>query len=178
MTDFPLRFDKSDDGRSWAIFSRFGSHRFALGRDWSGMFDPEPRTLLSCGLNPSDAGVEDDTTIRKDVGFASRLGCTRLLKINLFSFIETKSEEVKPSNGLLVLPQTDEVIRAEVAKLDPLRTLVLAAWGSHPMATAQRIDEVLALLPRPVFCLGTTADGQPRHTSRLAYATPVSIWKA
>jgi hypothetical protein len=53
----------------------------------------------------------------------------------------------------------------------------LLAWGSHPLATPDRIKAVLAQLPGPYWCLGTTATGQPRHTSRLAYATPLELWK-
>jgi len=177
MTDRPLRREASDDGRSWAVFSFTRSHRYALGRDWSGKFDTEERTLVAAGLHPSEDGIENHQTSTTETGFGSRLGCVRLVKFNLFGHIETKSALLanapRPIGGA-----NDEVIRRELAKLDPTRLIVLAAWGSHPMATTQRIDEVLALLPRPVFCLGTTADGQPRHTSRLAYVTPVSIWKA
>jgi hypothetical protein len=167
----------SVDGRSWAIFSVFKAHRYALGRDWSGAFDTEPRILFSIGLNPSLAGIDDDQTIRKDVGFAKRLLCTRLVKVNLYGWILTASTDLEgiPARSV-VGEQNDEAIAAEVAKLNPDRTLFLAAWGSHPMATHERIAAVRALLTGPLHCLGTTADGSPRHTSRIAYSTPLEGW--
>lgn len=167
----------SDDGRSWATFSLFKTHRYALGRDWSTAFDPEPRTLVAVGINPSKAGVDDDQTIRKEIGFAKRLGCVRLVKFNLYGLISTDAK----ASYLLEHPDpvgsSDQVIRDEVENLDVLRVVVLAAWGSHPMATRERIAAVTALLPVPLMCLGTCADGQPRHPSRIAYATPLVPWK-
>jgi hypothetical protein len=170
-----LRRDSSEDGRSWAVFSLFKTHRYALGRDWSGMFDGPPRTLLSCGLNPSKAAIDDDQTIRKDIGFGKRLGCQRLVKVNLYGVIETDSRKLLDIEHPAAT-ENDECIRAEVAKLAGSPVLVLASWGSHPMATPERIAAVCALLPKPIMCLGKTLDGAPRHPARIAYATPLEVW--
>lgn len=69
----------------------------------------------------------------------------------------------------VVGPENDAHLRAVLSSAD----LVVCAWGAHPIARA-RVRSVLAMVPEGAACecLGRTAEGAPRHPSRLAYATP------
>jgi hypothetical protein len=173
-------FEVSPDGCGTAIFSPCRGYRYALTRRFNGLFNSRARVLLICGLNPSQAGAtKDDQTIRKDRGFANMLGCDRLVKVNAFGWIETTSAKLGDATDPIG-PDNDEVIRAMVRKIydECADVVAVAAWGSHELMTAERVATLRALLPSPLKCFGTTRDGSPRHTSRLAYATPLSIWKA
>lgn len=57
--------------RSDAVFSPCGKYRYRLWRVWG---DADRRCLF-IGVNPSKAGaVDNDHTIRKEIGFAKRWG--------------------------------------------------------------------------------------------------------
>lgn len=171
------RYDLDLAPCGWALFSSDRGYRYALGRSrQEGIFDEGPgRMALFCGLNPSSAGaVDDDQTITKELGFAERLGCRSLVKVNLYPLI---SMDPAGLEGYEALPEDDALLSALVALLVPLSCLTVAAWGSHSMATKERVAAVTAFLPGPLHCLGTTKDGSPRHPSRIAYATPLERWK-
>jgi hypothetical protein len=173
--------ERAEDGRGWAIFSDCRRYRYALGRSWqSTLLGEDNKVLLVCGLNPSTAGAnEPDVTITKEVGFATRHGCTSLVKVNLYDLISTDPKGLTSEPwGKLEGPERAAAL--DVAWeywSDCFARMTLLAWGAHPLATAPRINSMLRELPGPYWCLGTTANGQPRHTSRLAYATPLELWK-
>lgn len=167
---FPeLRHDVSLN--SEALFGPSREHRYFLRRG-IGCGGP---SLLVTMINPSKAGaIFGDLTVTKLEGFGSRLGAAHVLVVNLYPPIMTDAKRlVVPSDEILAL--NDAVIRTVVHQAWPVRSVV--AWGSHPLATPQRIAAVTALLPKPLWCWGTTRDGQPRHPSRIAYATPLVEWK-
>lgn len=166
--------DVAPDG--WALFSADRKKRYGLGRFLrSGLFLPqEPRVLICCGLNPSKAGAYNpDQTITKMVGFAEIHRCVGLCMVNLEPAIGTNPDTVSGSASA----EDDAIVRAIIeyvtAEAIPL---TIAAWGSHDLASFARVKTLLEMLPEPVFCFGTTASGDPRHPSRLAYATPLEQW--
>ena len=65
----------------------------------------------------------------------------------------------------------------DIAHQPCVMTKTILCWGSHELVTRERVWAVAPLLPRPFECFGTTKDGQPRHTCRLPYATPIERWK-
>lgn len=170
----------SFDDLGSAIFSKCGAFRYALTRRWTdSLFSAEPMVIIFCGLNPSVAGASNtDQTITKEIGFGTRLGACAFIKVNLFGGIETLSgklgslpDPIGPDFAAVL----DQV--AAIAHRPGTLTKTILAWGSHEMATRERITAVLPYLPGPYECFGTTADGQPRHTSRIAYSTPLERWK-
>jgi hypothetical protein len=58
---------------------------------------------------------------------------------------------------------------------------IICAWGplaKLPPRLRGRWREVVALAAgKPLWCLGTSADGQPRHPLMLRYTTPLVEWK-
>lgn len=172
--------NESFDGLGSAIFSKCGAFRYALTRRWTdSLFSAEPMVIIFCGLNPSVAGASStDMTITKEIGFATRLGASAFIKVNLFAGIETLSgklgdlpDPIGPDFAA-VLEQV-----AGIAHRPGMLTKTILAWGSHEMATRERITAVLPYLPGPYECLGTTQDGHPKHTSRIAYTSAVERWK-
>jgi hypothetical protein len=101
--------------------------------------------------------------------------------VNLYGLIATHQrdlwEHVNPVSHDGLGAENDRHVRDAVSEAD----MVIAAWGGLPRRPAvwQREKEVLETLSgrHDVYCLGKTADGEPRHPSRLAYATPLELFR-
>lgn len=183
-----------------AMLSMDHAHRYWLSREWPDLItnDQRPGRRLFVMLNPSTADADqDDPTIRKCVGFSKRDGAGALGVVNLFSVRETEPLRLmrslsyqRPGNAT----DSDSALEAGFlwAKARP-GSAVICAWGKPPWADAtdrsvglkramlkeqaERIVRVLALADMhglPLFALDHTADGWPRHPSRLPYAEAAS----
>jgi hypothetical protein len=157
-----------------AEFSVDGGHRYWLTRGLGG-----DRPLVVCGLNPSTADAEvDDNTIKKEMKFARRWGCGRLIKVNVYGFRATDpvvmldaarkgTDVVGIGSGVLDDyfggPGNDRRIRRAVELCLEYDGIFLAAWGKH--AKPDRVREVLEIIdPRVVIhCIKKNLDGSPIH---------------
>lgn len=162
-------------GRS-AVISQCGLYRWRLDRD---MKRPG-RTAMIAGVNPSTAdGQVDDQTIRKDYGFAERLGIGRFIKVNKFAFRATDVGALRTVSDP-VGPENDAHLEQAMRDAD----LHIVAWGPlsklppHLRGRWRTVVEIARRVGCPLYCLGTAQDGQPRHTLMLAYATPLTSWIA
>lgn len=158
-----------------AVLSGCGRYRYELRRVW----DPTGPLLEWIMLNPStaDASVDDPTIRRiagseKNPGFARRWGYGGIVVRNLFAFRATNpgallaiwegslsggdyhggADDLGPAIG----PENFEYL----ARTDADCTI--AAWGAHAAtlewwAAGHRIER------RNLFCLGTNANGSPKH---------------
>lgn len=165
----------SADGRyrytlSRAIVPRLGMGQFAAG------------PVLFVMLNPSiaDASI-DDQTVRRCRYFATREGGTRLDVVNLYAYRARLPRDLVAmhAGGLDVTggPEADRAIE----DLAGSARLVIAAWGNRPARMpadvhAARIEAVRVLAGGVFHCLGVTADGNPRHPSRLGNDAVLSRW--
>lgn len=162
-------------GRVSAVFSPCRTWRYRLDRD----LGHDGPFVAILGVNPSDAGeTANDQTIRKDIGFARRLGWGGIIKGNLFGFV---SKDIK---GLRAAPdprgpENDAYLRQIMVEAHQ----VVAAWGPtaklppHLRKRWTTVAKIADDLGVPLYCFGTAQDGQPRHTLMLAYDTPLIEWK-
>lgn len=144
-----------------AIISKCGRYRYLLERDL-----PNPAGVSTfIMLNPSTADAEkDDPTIRRCKAFVKSWGHGRLSVVNLFAFRATKPADMKAAADP-VGPDNDKEIFATAKYSQRTRGNVVCAWGTHGKHM-DRDREILAFLLRhgiEPLCLGTTADGSPRH---------------
>jgi hypothetical protein len=161
---------------SGAYFSPDSEYRYALWRIWESQ--GHSSNVMFVGLNPSTADeIENDATIRKCIGFAKRWGYGGIYMLNLYAFVST-DPRVMVHSPEPIGPGNDESFgyyRSHVG-------LIVAAWGNievryRPRIGWQsRIKAVLELISRPVYCLGKTQDGSPRHPSRIGYDTPRELF--
>jgi hypothetical protein len=137
--------------------------------------------VMFIGMNPSTADeVKNDTTISKCIGFAKRWGYGSIYMLNLYAFRATYPTDLyKAANR--VGPCNDETFGYYRTRVG----LIVAAWGAGGSAKVKRdigwrdrIAHVLKAIGGPVYCLGKTADGSPRHPSRLGYATERELFWA
>ena len=125
-------------------------------------------------LNPSTADEHaDDPTLRKVIGFSERWGFRRIEVVNLFALRATDPRELRKADDPVGDPEGTLAIiqRAQTA------TRVVVGWGRLPGKWAEpRACEVQRLVGGPLYCLGTTAAGEPRHPLMLAYDEPLRPW--
>ena len=159
-----------------------GFHRYVLTRQWD---NPRlPGTVGWVMLNPSTAdAVHDDPTIKRCIGFTERWGYASLRVVNLFSFRTAHPDILKKQPFLQ--RNTDKSDDHLQAALDECAIIVLA-WGAHGSHNllADRVAEVRCQFLNqlwehkhtPVFHLGKTKHGQPRHPLMLASDTPLTAY--
>lgn len=153
-------------------------YRYWLSRDWSEA-EGSPYVLWVM-LNPSIAdGKADDPTVRKCIGFTTRLGYQRLFVVNLFALRATDPNVLttaRESGVDIVGPCNDSYI-VGLAKTAPV---IIFAWGAYEGVDVNgRAVEVGSLLARPdARCLGYSKTGQPRHPLMMPYyaATQLKPW--
>jgi hypothetical protein len=153
-----------------AALSGDGHYRWSLWRRWTeNALSVWSRPLLGwIMLNPSTADADvDDPTIRRCIRFAKRDGYGGIMVANLYGLRVTRPVNLWQADDP-VGPLNDAAIQA----LHVDCTDVVLAWGSQRKA-AERVSAVEKVLSgRPVWCLGTTADGHPRHPLYVPAAQP------
>ena len=139
-----------------------GNYRYSLVRHWG-----EGARLISCMLNPSTADAnKNDPTLLRNIHFAKLWGFKSLEVINLFAWRSPKPKallEAKDPIG----PMNDQMIYTVLSRGDAY----LVAWGNSPSRQLEsrinkvekRILEVAKTRGVPVFCLGRTMNGSPKH---------------
>ena len=140
-----------------AIISPCGRYRYRLHREWG-----EGGECLFVMLNPSTADAEkDDPTIRRCIGFARQFGCGSLTVVNLYALRATHPRALFAAIDPVGPENEAHILRA----LTQPPALVIAAWGAHGHRSVARQKFLLAAqrTENPVWCLGWTKDGAPRH---------------
>lgn len=153
-------------GPERAVFSACGRYRYALRRDL-GVLAPRAGSVLWIMLNPSTADAEqDDPTIRRVRRFTLDWGFGSLAVANLYAI---RSTDPRPLHLLGDEVRVGVETDAWMARLAAEASTIVAAWGAHGCPVRARA--VAALVDRPLFCLGTTRDGHPRHPLYVPAAT-------
>ena len=160
-----------------ALLSDCRQYRYTLERVW----DDRGNRVLWVMLNPSTADENiDDATIRRCIGFSQSWGLGGLVVANLFAVRSTDPRGVLLADDP-VGPENDEVLRKAASEC----ISIVCAWGGslaqhHLFQARERaVCNILAGLDsgwpgkRVLCCLGTNADGTPKHPVRLASDTPL-----
>lgn len=151
-----------------ARFSDDSRHRYELWRIRRA--DPNEPFALFIGLNPSIGAPDiDDHTLRRIQAFALREGFENVAICNAFAIRGTDPNVLKRVPDP-VGPDNDRTL----ADFRARAALTVAAWGDGG-ALHGRDAELRRLLDdaRPIWCLGLTKSGFPRHPLRLRGDTPL-----
>lgn len=153
-----------------ATFSPDGRYRYTLTRTW----DDEGRSLLWVMLNPSTADADaDDPTVRRCVAFSQRWGYGSLTICNLFAWRATRPAELRRADVEPIGPDNVATLDRELAA----HARAVVAWGAWSGAVKPPpIQAMAALHNTTLWCLGTTAQGRPRHPLYVRGDTPTSSW--
>jgi hypothetical protein len=133
-----------------------GQYRYLLWRWWG----PGRNLAVFVMLNPSTADEkDDDPTMREVERFARAWGFDGVLVANLFALRSPHPSALKIHRSP-VGPENSRALAAALRHAD----FVVVAWGSHPWPGKADDMRRWLLTERPVLhCLGTTADGSPKH---------------
>ena len=153
-----------------AILSECGQYRYLLWRTWE---DSLP-AMLWVMLNPSIADAQqDDPTLRKCRGFASRNGYGAIVIVNLFAL---RSPDPAALLGAAdpIGPMNDHYLSEALTRRG---ARVVGGWGAEPIARlrALPVAKVVHEHGHVIHCFGRTASGAPRHPLMTPYVTPMEV---
>lgn len=170
--------DEMLDPESGAALSDCQRYRFMLWRWWG--LDDAGGLMTFVMLNPSTADASlNDPTIRKCIGFAQRARVSGIRVVNLFPTRSTDPRGLLPVQCHSLDLNDLFLRRATQPTAKDTTNTVVCAWGSPSSLAVRkmvraRAHEVLRLLGgAPLYCLGRSKDGSPRHPLMLSYSQPL-----
>lgn len=160
------------DAPSTAHYSDCERYRYALSRTW----DTAGKHVLFVMLNPSTATeVQNDPTVERCERRARALGFGSFTVTNIFAWRDTDPRAMKAAADP-VGPANDQTIKEACSDADQ----IIAAWGTHG-AFLNRGAAVEALLRdhgKPIYHLGLSKAGHPKHPLYIAYTQQPELWIA
>lgn len=164
------RTHQKDDALSTAIYSDCERYRYSLTRVWD---EDAPRALFIM-LNPSTATeVQNDPTVERCERRSRALGFGAFQVTNIFAWRDTDPRKMRAAKDPIG-PQNDATIAAGCAWADR----IIAAWGAHGehKNRGAEMEHLLRATERPVYHLGLTKAGHPKHPLYIAYAQQPGPW--
>jgi hypothetical protein len=164
------RFTKGD-AESVAEYSNCTLYRYALTRVW----DDTGKKVTFVMLNPSTATeVQNDPTVERCERRARALGFGAFRVVNIFAYRAT-DPKVMRAHPDPVGVENDAAILVATKWADR----VICAWGSHGahLDRGSAVERVLRGTGRPLFQLGLTKAGQPKHPLYIGYDRQPEVWE-
>jgi len=158
------------DAHSTAVYSDCESYRYLLTRTW----DPAGKKVLFVMLNPSTATeVQNDPTVERCERRARALGFGAFRVTNIFAWRDTDPRAMRAAADP-VGPANDAAISDSCDWADQ----IVAAWGTHGahLARGPHVARLLQDTGRPVYHLGLSKAGHPKHPLYIAYAQQPELW--
>lgn len=165
-----IRSHTKGDAPSTAVYSDCERYRYSLTREW----DAGGKRVLFVMLNPSTATeVQNDPTVERCERRARHLGYGAFRVTNIFAWRATDPRDMRAA-AAPVGPENDATLREGVDWADE----VIAAWGVHGahLGRGPKVAALLQGLGKPLFHLGLSKDGHPRHPLYLPYAQRPVVW--
>jgi hypothetical protein len=167
-----VRSHTKGDAPSTAYYSDCERYRYALTREW----DASGRKALFIMLNPSTATeVQNDPTVERCERRARTLGFGAFCVANIFAWRDTDPRNMRaavdpigPKNDVTLLKYTDWA------------DLIICAWGTHGthMGRGAKVEALLRETQRPLYHLGLSKAGHPKHPLYIAYREQPRLWDA
>ncbi|MEK9733017.1 MAG: DUF1643 domain-containing protein [Paracoccaceae bacterium] len=159
------------DAQSTALYSDCLSYRYSLRRVW----DLNGKRVHFVMLNPSTATeVQNDPTVERCERRARALGYGAFCVTNIFAWRETDPKKMR------AVPDPIGAYNDEaISKASRWADLTIAAWGTHGahLDRGAQVKRLLATLKAPVFHLGLSKEGHPKHPLYIAYQQLPEPWE-
>lgn len=165
-----VRTHIKDDAPSEAVYSDCERYRYQLTRTW----DPGGRRALFIMLNPSTATeVQNDPTVERCERRARTLGFGAFRVLNIFAWRDTDPRAMRAAPDP-VGPENDAAILAGTEWADQ----VICGWGTHGahLGRGPAVEALLRGTGKPLFHLGLSKEGHPKHPLYIAYAKSPERW--
>lgn len=149
------------------------TYRYGLWRRWG----DRPGTLTWVMLNPSTANADlDDPTIRRCRAFTAREGFDGMNVVNLYALRATDPRALS-AHPDPVGPENDAWLAGRLAAARSGATKIVCAWGAGAQTWRANAFRIKASAEgAPLWCLGKTKDGHPRHPLYLKADAPLEVW--
>ncbi len=160
-----------DDAQSTAVYSDCEKYRYLLTRIW----EPTGRKALFIMLNPSTATeVQNDPTVERCERRARTLGFGGFRVTNIFAWRDTDPRAMRAAADPIG-PENDATILDSCEWADQ----IIAAWGTHGehLERGPKVDALLRETGRPLYHLGLTKAGHPKHPLYIAYSQQPQLWE-
>lgn len=160
------------DAPSVAVYSRCERYRYLLTREW----DADGRRALFIMLNPSTATeVQNDPTVERCERRARTLGFGAFRVTNIFAWRDTDPKKMRAAADP-VGPDNDAAIVESCDWADQ----IICAWGAHGahLDRGPAVERLLRATGKPLFHLGLTQAGHPRHPLYIGYDRQPEPWPA
>ena len=164
------RTHQKGDAWSEAVYSDCERYRYLLTRVWQ----PGGAKALFVMLNPSTATeVQNDPTVERCERRARALGFGAFRVTNIFAWRETDPKAMRTAADP-VGPANDAAIRDSA----PWADRIICAWGAHGahLDRGPAVERLLRGTGLPLFHLGLTKAGHPRHPLYIAYDRQPERW--
>jgi len=164
------RSHQKGDAASTAVYSDCLSYRYSLTRIW----DAAGSKVHFVMLNPSTATeIQNDPTVERCERRARTLGFGAFRVTNIFAWRETdpaKMRKVADPVG----PKNDEAISQGCEWADQ----TICAWGTNGthLNRGPTTLELVKAANVPLFHLGLSKQGHPKHPLYIAYAQTPQAW--
>ena len=158
------------DAPSTAVYSDCERYRYLLTRVW----EPAGRKALFIMLNPSTATeVQNDPTVERCERRARALGFGGFRVTNIFAWRDTDPKNMRAAEEPVGM-ENDAAIVQSCDWADQ----IIAAWGAHGehLRRGQAMEALLRDRGLPVFHLGLTKAGHPKHPLYIAYTEQPVRW--
>ena len=165
-----MRHHCKGDADSTAVYSPCEKYRYLLTRTWDAA---GPKALFVL-LNPSTATeVQNDPTVERCERRARALGHGAFRVTNIFAFRATDPRAML-AEADPVGPDNDAAIAESALWADR----IICAWGSHGAHRnrGHSVAQSLRATGRPLWHLGLTGGGQPKHPLYIGYARHPELW--
>ena len=166
------RTHQKGDAASVAVYSDCEAYRYELTRIWDGA----GQKALFVMLNPSTATeTQNDPTVERCERRTRALGFGAFRVTNIFAYRAT-DPKVMRSMADPVGPLNDGAIRDGAVWADH----IICAWGSHGahLWRGQAVETLLRSVLKPLWHLGLTQGGQPKHPLYIGYDRQPEVWPA
>ena len=164
------RHHRKGDADSTALYSPCCSYRYSLTRIW----DANGPKALFVMLNPSTATeVQNDPTVERCERRARALGYGAFRVTNIFAFRATDPKVMRAQPDP-VGPANDAALADGAFWADR----IICAWGSHGvhLDRGRQVEALLRATAHPLWHLGLTQGGQPKHPLYIGYDRQPERW--
>ncbi|MEL6617898.1 MAG: DUF1643 domain-containing protein [Pseudomonadota bacterium] len=158
------------DAPSTAVYSDCERYRYSLTRMW----DDGGQRVNFVMLNPSTATeVQNDPTVERCERRARTLGFGSFAVTNIFAWRDTDPRAMRAADDPIG-PGNDAAILERADWADT----VIAAWGTHGahLDRGLAVQRLLQTSGKPLFHLGLSKAGHPKHPLYLPYAQQPERW--
>jgi hypothetical protein len=158
------------DAPSTALYSDCEQYRYALTRVW----DPKGTKVLFVMLNPSTATeVQNDPTVERCERRARTLGFGSFCVTNIFAWRDTDPRKMRAAKDP-VGPENDKTILEFAHWADT----IVCAWGTHGehLKRGLEVQQILRETKQPLYHLGLSKAGHPKHPLYISYSEQPQLW--